>query len=65
MQIPRYKKMLFYSAFTKTNEMVDYLNHQNVNNRDIVGIYQEDRYLVVIYEKIVEVDHDGRRIYKN
>lgn len=55
MTFPRYERRLFYHAFVKTNEMVDYLNHQRISNRDIVGIYQEDRYIVVIYEKIVEV----------
>ena len=55
MNLPRYERRLFYSAFFKTNEMVDYLNHKRISNRDIVSIYQEDRYIVVIYEKIVEV----------
>lgn len=55
MNLPRYERRLFYHAFVKTNEMVDYLNHQRISNRDIVSIYQEDRFIVVIYEKIVEV----------
>ncbi len=55
MNFPRYERRLFYHAFVKTNEMVDYLNHQRISNRDIVSIYQEDRFIVVIYEKIVEV----------
>ena len=55
MYFPRYERRLFYHAFVKTNEMVDYLNHQKINNKDIVSIYNEDRSIVVIYEKIVEV----------
>lgn len=55
MNFPRYERRLFYSAFLHTNEMVDYLNHQRINNRDIVAIYNEDRNIIVIYEKIVEV----------
>lgn len=52
----RYEKRLFYKAFLHSNEMIDILNHDRVRKSDIIAIYTEDRYIVVIYEKIVEVE---------
>ena len=51
----RYERRLFYKAFLHSNEMIDVLNHDRVRKSDIIAIYTEDRYIVVIYEKIVEV----------
>lgn len=51
----RYERRLFYKAFLHSNEMIDVLNHDRVHRADIIAIYPEDCYIVVIYEKIVEV----------
>lgn len=53
--MPRYERRLFARAFLHSNEMVDILNHDRIHKNDIISIYTEDRYIIVIYEKIVEV----------
>lgn len=53
--LPRYERRLFTRAFLHSNEMVDTLNHDRIHKNDIISIYTEDRYIIVIYEKIVEV----------
>lgn len=57
-KLPRYERRVFYQSFVHTNEMVDYMNHKRIDKRSVISIYNEDRFIVLIYEKIVEVESD-------
>lgn len=51
----KYEKRVFYKTFINSAEMVQVLNHDHISKRDIISIYREGEFIIVIYEKIVEV----------